>query len=84
MSASEKDLINLQWKDQLTRIGNLENMVPLVDVSGSMNGGPLEAAIALGICVAEKSRFGKRVLTFTDHPEWVHLNGEFTDMVQTL
>uniref|UniRef100_A0A6C0HS88 TROVE domain-containing protein n=1 Tax=viral metagenome TaxID=1070528 RepID=A0A6C0HS88_9ZZZZ len=80
----ETQMLNLQWKDNSTQNGNLEYMVPLVDVSGSMSGDPLNAAIGLGIRVAEKSRLGKRLITFSEVPEWVNLEGidGFVDMVK--
>jgi len=83
-SAREVDMINLQWKSNSSQNGPLENFVPLVDVSGSMDGDPLYAAIALGIRIAEKSKLGKRVLTFTSNPKWVNLEGKtnFVDMVE--
>jgi hypothetical protein len=58
----------------------------MVDTSGSMSGDPLNAAIALGIRVAEKSKLGKRVMTFSSSPKWVNLEGQddFTSMVKTL
>jgi Mg-chelatase subunit ChlD len=71
----EIQLLNLQWKDNSTQNGSLEFMVPLVDVSGSMSGDPLHAAIALGIRIAEKSKLGKRLITFSEEPEWVNLEG---------
>jgi hypothetical protein len=51
-----------------------------------MSGDPLNAAIALGIRVAEKSMLGKRVLTFSASPSWVNLSGQdnFVEMVQTV
>lgn len=81
---SEVDMLNLQWKSNSAQNGALENFVPLVDVSGSMDGDPLHAAIALGIRIAEKSKLGKRVLTFTTSPKWVNLEGKnnFVDMVE--
>ena len=56
----------------------------MVDVSGSMNGDPLYAAIALGLRIAEKSLLGKRVLTFSASPTWVNLDGcdNFISMVE--
>ena len=83
-SQSEVDMLNLQWKSNSAQNGALENFVPLVDVSGSMDGDPLHAAIALGIRIAEKSKLGKRVLTFTTSPKWVNLDGKnnFVDMVE--
>jgi len=80
----EVQLLNLQWKNNSTQNGALGNMVSLVDVSGSMAGDPLHAAIGLGIRVAEKSSLGKRIITFTDEPEWVNLEGidGFVQMVK--
>jgi hypothetical protein len=83
---AEKELLNSQWRDNSTQTGALENMIAMVDVSGSMLGDPLNAAIALGIRVAEKSKLGKRVMTFSSTPKWVNLEGQdgFVSMVQTL
>lgn len=83
---TEKALLDSQWRDNSSQTGVLENMIAMVDVSGSMNGDPLNAAIALGIRVAEKSKLGKRVMTFSSIPKWVNFEGQddFTSMVQTL
>lgn len=83
---SEVDMLNLQWKSNGKQNAILGNFVPLVDVSGSMDGDPLHAAIALGIRVAENSKLGKRVLTFSSIPKWVNLEGKdnFVDMVREL
>jgi hypothetical protein len=61
-------------------------MVAVVDTSGSMTGDPMNAAIALGIRVAEKSILGSRVMTFSAEPAWINLDGNdtFTDMVSTI
>jgi hypothetical protein len=82
----EINLLNLQWKNNSTQTKNLENMIALVDVSGSMDGEPLNAAISLGIRVAEKSSLGKRVLTFETNPKWVNLSNSenYVDMVKEL
>jgi len=69
----EIDLLNSQWRDNSTQTGELGNMVAMVDVSGSMAGGPMEVAIAMGIRIAEKSALGKRVMTFSATPTWVNL-----------
>jgi hypothetical protein len=82
----EKELLNSQWRDNSSQTGALENMIAMVDVSGSMSGEPINAAIALGIRVAEKSKLGKRILTFSASPKWVNLEGkdDFVSMVQAL
>lgn len=84
--AVEIDILNAQWKNNSTQTGPLGKMIAMVDVSGSMFGDPMHAAIALGIRIAEKSMLGKRVLTFSANPTWVNLDKHenFYDMVQTI
>jgi len=67
------DLLNLQWRDNSTQNSPLGKMITMVDVSASMDGDPLYAALALGIRIAEKSILGKRVLTFSNNPKWCDL-----------
>ena len=83
-SSLDIDTINLQWKDGGKAIGDLGNFIAMVDTSGSMDGDPLYAALGLGLRVAEKSKLGRRVMTFSASPEWVNLDGstEFTDMLR--
>jgi hypothetical protein len=69
--------LNTQWKEQCKLTSLLNNMIAMVDTSGSMevdNLNPLYSAIGLGLRVAEKSSFGKRVLTFSNNPEWINLD----------
>ena len=77
-------LLNYQWLDNGTQNGALGNFIAMVDVSGSMDGDPLHVAIALGIRIAEKSKLGKRVLTFSSYPRWVNLENknDFYSMVE--
>jgi hypothetical protein len=72
----EIDLLNLQWRDNSSQNGQLGNFIAMVDVSGSMNGDPLYAANAIGIRIAEKSKLGKRVMTFSNKPSWVNLEND--------
>ena len=84
----EADILNSQWRDNENKKNGdgLGPMVAMVDLSGSMSGDPLHAALALGCRVAEKSLLGKRVLTFSAEPEWINLDGKdtFTDMIGTI
>ena len=66
-------LLDAQWANNSESVGSLGSMIAMVDVSGSMSGDPLHAAISLGIRVAEKSVLGKRVMTFSSKPTWVNL-----------
>ena len=56
---------------------DLGKLVPLVDVSASMTGTPMEAAIGLGLVVAELTHpaFRDRAITFESRPAWVDLSG---------
>jgi hypothetical protein len=83
---NEKALLDGQWDDKGSTIGNLGECIAMVDVSGSMdcdNHYPMYTAIGLGIRIAEKSRLGNRVMTFSERPAWVDLSDKpsFTDRV---
>ncbi|NDB86291.1 MAG: DUF2828 family protein, partial [Alphaproteobacteria bacterium] len=82
----EAAILNAQWLDNSKQTGVLGKMIAMVDVSGSMFGDPMNAAIALGIRVAEKSMLGKRIMTFSASPAWVNLTEQdtFVDMVDTV
>jgi hypothetical protein len=56
----------------------LSRVVSMIDVSASMTGTPLEAAVALGILASEVTHesFRNTVLTFPQHPSWHNLSGE--------
>ena len=69
---------DLQWADAGKKIGELGNFVAMADLSGSMGGDPLHAAIGLGLRIAEKSRLGRRVMTFSGNPSWINLEGTTT------
>jgi len=81
--------LNTQWKEQCKNTSYLNNMIAMVDTSGSMeadNSKPLYSAIGLGLRVAEKSTFGKRILTFSNNPEWINLDDckDFVDSVKKI
>lgn len=72
-TSTEAQLLDSQWRDNSSQTNSLNNMIAMVDTSGSMEGDPLHVAIALGIRVAEKSVVGRRVLTFSATPKWHNL-----------
>ena len=84
----ETDILNSQWENNSTKknANSLGNIIAIVDTSGSMSGGPMNAAIALGCRVAEKSCLGKRIMTFSAEPNWINLDdcNTFTEMVQKI
>ena len=73
----EREILNAQWKDNCKQNSELENCLAMVDQSGSMsdeNFVPLYSAIGLGIRIAENSKFGKRILSFSANPTWINLD----------
>ncbi len=90
LSESEETLFNSQWEkikeDVLNQINStnsktdkkmdLGKLVPLSDVSDSMNGIPMYVSIALGLLISEINHkaFRDRVLTFNTIPKWHNLS----------
>lgn len=88
----EIDLINCQWNDLVSKVririakaiedGHepMNNIIPMIDRSGSMNGTPEWAAIGLGILLAEvcDPKFGNTVITFADEPAIIPLDPRLT------
>ena len=85
-SQVEKDLLNSQWLDNASQNAALDNFIAVVDLSMSMYGDPMDAAIAMGIRIAEKSKLGKRVMTFSMNPSWINLEPyeDFVSQVEVI
>lgn len=83
---NERELLNSQWRDNSSQNIALGKMIAMIDVSGSMEGDPMNVAIALGIRIAEKSLLGKRVMTFSANPTWVNLESysDFISQVEVI
>lgn len=58
--------------------GREENAIAIIDVSGSMSGTPLAAAVGMGAYVATKSHgpFANHFITFSDTPKLVEFEGD--------
>ena len=93
---TELDLIQKQWEALPDYIGD-KNVLPLVDVSGSMTcsaGGPLsksklsclEVAVSLGLYCADKNtgKFKDCFLTFSSTPELLHLRGDINKKIDQM
>ena len=91
---TQKDMINLKWEASGDMVDNFEkstlcDCIAMIDTSGSMrenDSDALYAAIALGCRIAEKSSLGKRILSFSNTPDWIDLSNEktLTEMVERL
>ena len=78
-----KEIINEQWKDNMQQNDTLSKIIPMADVSGSMESDnclPLFNSIGLSIRVSEKTHpaFKNRILTFSENPSWVKLSDDMT------
>jgi hypothetical protein len=90
---TELDHIAKQWEALPNYVGDA-NILPLVDVSGSMScpaGGSgsvtcMDVAISLGLYLADKNKgkFKDTFLTFSDNPELLHLKGNIVQKVQQM
>lgn len=67
------DLLNSQWRNNSTETSAMGKFIPMIDVSGSMSGTPMDVSVALGIRIAEKSLLGNRIITFSQRPSWINL-----------
>lgn len=58
--------------------GREENAIAIIDVSGSMSGQPMAAAVGMGAYVATKSHgpFANHFITFSDDPHLVEFEGD--------
>jgi hypothetical protein len=93
---TELDLIEAQWDALPNYVGDA-NVLPLVDVSGSMccrAGGHqaksdltcLDVAVSLGLYLADKNtgKFKDTFLTFSSSPELMHLKGNINQKMDQM
>jgi hypothetical protein len=84
LSDDEKNILEGQWlaiREKAAAAGSLKRTVVLSDVSGSMNGTPMDVSVALGILISElnDSAFKDHIMTFESNPKWVSL-GDCADL----
>lgn len=92
-SLNSNDAAQEQWKALPNYLeGNTERILPLVDVSGSMDtscGGNLtcmDVAISLGLYISERNEgpFKDHFITFSNNPKLQHLTGDLKSRFQQL
>ena len=87
LSQAELDLLQLQWNDHRDKLRakieseglKVDRGASLIDVSGSMNGTPMMAAVSLGLMISElaPAPYGNRFLTFEESPKWVEFKSDW-------
>ena len=79
LACDDEALADKQWNNlQDFMKDSEENILPMIDVSGSMFGLPLTIAIGLGMYLSERNKgsFKNRYLTFSESPELKGLVGD--------
>lgn len=72
-------------KEGPAKLVDLTNIVPIVDMSGSMHGIPVAVAVAFGILLSEivqSKHFNGKLLTFAEEPQWFSFAEEFKSLEQ--
>lgn len=83
LTATDRAMLDKYWanlKDYYN--GREERGIAVVDVSGSMFGKPMNAAVSMGAYIAERGKgpFKDHFITFSDHPKLVKFDGlDITD-----
>ena len=78
MTEIDRAALDKYWKNLDNYYGdNIENGIAVVDVSGSMSGVPMEAAISMGAYISERGHgpFANHFITFSEHPTLVKFEG---------
>lgn len=72
------EVLELLWTNLPDTVPGNVRFLPIPDVSGSMNGKPMEVSLALGIYLAQrnKSIFKDGMITFSQTPTFVYLTGK--------
>jgi hypothetical protein len=76
--SSPDEVLEAQWKELISKFsGKFKKTQAVCDVSGSMNGFPLEVSIALGLLISEltETPFNNKIITFSDEPTFHNIKG---------
>lgn len=80
----EQQALEAQWKALPDYMPKGRKVLPVVDVSGSMSGLPMQVALALGLYVAERNAgpFKDAIITFSARPTFLHLDSTTLSLTQ--
>jgi hypothetical protein len=87
MRCQKDDAITEQWNALPNYMeGSKENILPVCDVSGSMQGLPMEVSISLGIYISERNEgtFKDAFITFSSQPTMEYLQGDVWERARQL
>ena len=91
VTKTDKDFVKAQWAALPNFMGDA-NILPMVDVSASMNCAAsgsttcLDVAVSLGLYCAEKNKgqFKDLFLTFSESPQLLHLKGDIVQKFEQM
>ena len=85
------EVVEEQWKtlvENTKKLGTFENALAICDVSGSMEGTPMDVSVALGILVGSctKPPFNNIVISFSENPSFIGFsnNSSLLQKVKTI
>lgn len=86
--SEERDLLNAMWDNLPNYLeGKSSNTLPVIDVSGSMAGVPMEMAVSLGLYMSERleGAYKNHFITFDEQPSLLEIKGkDFVDKVKNI
>ena len=81
------DAVEAQWNALPDYMADsTERIIPVCDVSGSMEGLPMDVSVSLGIYISERNQgiFKDAFLTFSERPEMNYLKGSLSERMRQL
>jgi len=83
----DADAVEAQWDNLPDYMADTtERIIPVCDVSGSMEGLPMDVSISLGIYISERNKgiFKDAFLTFSERPKMNYLTGSLSQRMRQL
>ena len=83
----DNNAVEAQWNNLPNYMANsTERILPVCDVSGSMEGLPMDVSVSLGIYISERNEgiFKDAFLTFSERPRMNYLKGSLYDRMRQL
>lgn len=77
LTTKQKSFLIDEWNNYLSNKKiNSKNLIPIIDVSGSMYGIPIYVGLACAILLSELNpkKIRDKLITFSENPSWMNLN----------
>jgi hypothetical protein len=87
MTGQDPKAVEAQWYSLPDYMADsTERILPVCDVSGSMDGLPMDVSVSLGVYISERNKgiFKDAFITFSESPEMQYLHGSFSQRLRQL